>query len=466
MLDTIVSIILFIVSFGALICIHEAGHLSMAKLFKVYCKEYSIGFGPKIFSRKKEGKETRFSIRAIPLGGYVAMYGEGGEEDPELKDIPKERSLEGIKKWKKAIILSAGVILNAVLAFVLIFVSDVAFPTKAYTSKAHVEKNSIVAKANIKDDDRLNFVYPSSYEKVNKDGTKTYLSFTYEFTDKDKILHSGSFYIVDSEVTLSNAKVDYSSKRFVAGYIFSGNKNEPLFSDGLMLFKAIEKDDLKTALKYDTDLKKDFISWSKQSGAPEYYPNFEEEVFTPADKSKFTLVLSFTSGKKTKSISPEITANLTKKGTKSVLSYTNIGLSFQIESFYAPFGERLKETFVDYGRAAGAVFKGIGVLFTGGIRNMSGIVGIFSMSTSLYTQHTFATYLFFWGLISVNLAIFNLLPFPGLDGWQLLVTAIEGITHKKLPNKFKTIMSIIGLALLFALMIAIVVLDILRIVGV
>ena len=84
MLDTIISIILFILAFGILICIHEAGHLSMAKLFKVYCKEYSIGFGPAIFSRKKEGHETKFSIRAIPLGGYVSMVGEGMEADPEF----------------------------------------------------------------------------------------------------------------------------------------------------------------------------------------------------------------------------------------------------------------------------------------------------------------------------------------------------------------------------------------------
>ena len=97
---------------------------------------------------------------------------------------------------------------------------------------------------------------------------------------------------------------------------------------------------------------------------------------------------------------------------------------------------------------------------------MSGIVGIFDASATLYSSYTFATYLYFWGLISINLAIFNLLPFPGLDGWQLLVTAIEGITRKKIPQKAKSIMSLIGLGLLFALMAAIIVLDILRIVGI
>ena len=106
------------------------------------------------------------------------------------------------------------------------------------------------------------------------------------------------------------------------------------------------------------------------------------------------------------------------------------------------------------------------MLFTGGIRNMSGVVGIFSYSAQLYGNYQFATYLYFWGLISVNLAIFNLLPFPGLDGWQILVTSVEGISKKKIPDKVKSIVSMIGLVLIFGLMLIIVVMDILRLIGV
>lgn len=74
--DWIVSVILFVVSLSALISIHELGHLSMAKLFKVYCFEYSIGFGPALLHKRRKGGETYFSIRAIPFGGYVSMFGE------------------------------------------------------------------------------------------------------------------------------------------------------------------------------------------------------------------------------------------------------------------------------------------------------------------------------------------------------------------------------------------------------
>ena len=66
-------------------------------------------------------------------------------------------------------------------------------------------------------------------------------------------------------------------------------------------------------------------------------------------------------------------------------------------------------------------------------------------------------------MISVNLAIFNLLPFPGLDGWHLLVIIVEGITKKEIPSKVKNIVSTIGMILLFALMAVVFIKDIIGI---
>ena len=67
---------------------------------------------------------------------------------------------------------------------------------------------------------------------------------------------------------------------------------------------------------------------------------------------------------------------------------------------------------------------------------------------------------YFFGVISINLGIVNLLPFPGLDGWHLFVCIFEGITRKDIPSKAKNVISIIGLVLLFALAGAILVKDI------
>ena len=447
MLDTIVSILLFVLSFGVLICIHELGHLATAKIFGVYCREYSIGFGPAIFSKKPKNKETRFSIRAVPLGGYVSMYGEGMEEDEEFKDIPKERSLEGIKKWKKAIILSAGVILNAILAFILIFISNMAFPLISNTRTAIVAENSLIAEAGVVSGDHISFILPDEY--VNEDGTIR--SFTYEFTDDEKVIHAASFYIVDVDATFNEEKV-------VLAFAFNGNKNDPKFSDGLILFNRTDNPEL---LKHDTQLKADFIKWRDSASNPSYFPDFEKGVigYKEGAENKLYTKVKFAEHEDAKSL--VIPGN----SSKYSVVFDDVGLSFARKEVWLSAGERFHNTFVDYGSAAGAVFKCFGVLFSGGIKNMSGIVGIFSTSATLYSQYTFSFYLYFWGLISVNLAIFNLLPFPGLDGWQLLVTAVEGIFHKKIPQKVKSIVSIVGLALLFVLMIVIVVLDVIRIVG-
>jgi regulator of sigma E protease len=71
-----------------------------------------------------------------------------------------------------------------------------------------------------------------------------------------------------------------------------------------------------------------------------------------------------------------------------------------------------------------------------------------------------------WGLISVNLAVMNLLPIPGLDGWHILVTAIESVIRRKLPPVFKKWASRIGLIFVFGLMVVVLGLDVLRIFGV
>ena len=94
--------------------------------------------------------------------------------------------------------------------------------------------------------------------------------------------------------------------------------------------------------------------------------------------------------------------------------------------------------------------KGLGAMVTGkvGVDQMSGIVGIGFEAKTILDELDVATFIYLWGLISVNLAIFNLLPFPGLDGWQLLVLIVEGITHKKIPDKAKNIVSFIGLVIL------------------
>lgn len=118
-MQTIITIIVFLLILGSIIIIHELGHFLAAKIFGVYCAHFSIGFGPKIWSKK--GKETEYEIRALPFGGFVSMAGEEQADDEDFKDVPVERTLKGIKTYQKIIIFLAGVFMNFVLAIIVTF---------------------------------------------------------------------------------------------------------------------------------------------------------------------------------------------------------------------------------------------------------------------------------------------------------------------------------------------------------
>ncbi|MGO9378618.1 MAG: RIP metalloprotease RseP [Dissulfurispiraceae bacterium] len=107
------SIILAAVLFGVLIFVHELGHFVFAKLSNVKVIKFSLGFGPRVVG-KKIG-ETEYVISALPLGGYVKMYGEDVGDEIETHDI--ERSFKAQKLWKKAAIVLAGPLFNILLTF-------------------------------------------------------------------------------------------------------------------------------------------------------------------------------------------------------------------------------------------------------------------------------------------------------------------------------------------------------------
>ena len=112
------TLILFILMLGVIVLIHEAGHFFWAKKCGVYCYEFSIGFGPKLFSFHRKNDETTYSFRLIPIGGYVSMAGEEADDDKSIKNKQKLCN----KPWyQKLIIVLAGVINNFILAFVVLF---------------------------------------------------------------------------------------------------------------------------------------------------------------------------------------------------------------------------------------------------------------------------------------------------------------------------------------------------------
>ena len=100
------SLVLFIIILGTIVLIHELGHFLFSKLFGVYVYEYSIGMGKKIFSKKPKNSETEYNIRLFPIGGFVRLAGEEGEDGDN--DVPLERKLYKKSFWQRFLIFFMG----------------------------------------------------------------------------------------------------------------------------------------------------------------------------------------------------------------------------------------------------------------------------------------------------------------------------------------------------------------------
>jgi regulator of sigma E protease len=162
----LVAILLFL----TLIIIHEFGHFISAKLLGVRVNEFAVGFGPKIFS--KQGKETKYSLNLIPLGGYCAMEG----EDENSAD---EKAFCNKAAWRRFLIVVMGAVFNLILG--LIIVAIILAPTKMFatTTIAEFSETAVSAKSGLMANDtilevdgrRIFTTYDLSYAFTNvKDG--------------------------------------------------------------------------------------------------------------------------------------------------------------------------------------------------------------------------------------------------------------------------------------------------------
>lgn len=159
-----VTLIYFILMLGIIVFIHELGHFIWAKKSGVYCYEFSLGFGPKLFSFNRKNDETLYCLRLIPVGGYVAMAGEEIDDD---RSVSKDKKMYNKPWYKKLIIVLAGVMHNFILGFVVLFIMALCYGS--YTTKpiiGQVSKNSASEKAGLETGDKI--------LKVNDKKTKTW----------------------------------------------------------------------------------------------------------------------------------------------------------------------------------------------------------------------------------------------------------------------------------------------------
>jgi regulator of sigma E protease len=387
----ILSTVLFLLSLGILILIHELGHFLVAKAFNVYVREFSIGFGPVLLSWTKG--ETRYVLKAFPLGGYVAMVGE--EVSGADLNVPFERSLLGISKPKRAMVLSAGIILNLVLAFVLFFASNWGFTQRTLTNQMLITETSVAAQAGIENGEVLVFapLNDGSIPVTTEQGVNTYQLFINNFET---------------------------------------------YEDTLSTLLNIGKNVDTTFVAYTVDSLSDFVE-------------FQLPVRTYQDATTF--------------IERQVTIRLDAIATDEGFRLEPLGIGFYVIVTDFTFVEAIAEAGRDWWRGVTLIIDTVINLFRGqNLDQVGGIVAIFSTTSSILNNLGLGSYIFIWGLISVNLAVFNLLPFPGLDGWHLLVITIEGIFKREIPSQLKNVVSVIGFFFLMSLMVFLLIKDILALV--
>ena len=209
-MSVILNILLFVLILGVIVFIHEFGHFIFAKITGVYVYEFAIGMGPKLFGKK--GKETEYTLRAIPIGGFCQLAGEDLEDD-DLKKVPKKRRLQSKTVGQRFLIMFFGAGNNFISAFIILFFIALIWGgstmnpvitqvTKDYpAAKAGIEAGDIVKEINghkIKTSDDISLflaiadpteksefvveksngkekIYEFKAKKVKKDGETSYL---------------------------------------------------------------------------------------------------------------------------------------------------------------------------------------------------------------------------------------------------------------------------------------------------
>lgn len=148
------AILIAILVFCVIILLHEFGHFIAAKLCGIYVKEFALGMGPAIL--KKRGKETLYTLRALPIGGFCSFDGEDGGVPDEAEIAPNPREFNRKPIWQRMIVILAGPLMNLILGYIVVIISLLTAPAMASTTIAQFYDKSTSDNQLMIDDEILN----------------------------------------------------------------------------------------------------------------------------------------------------------------------------------------------------------------------------------------------------------------------------------------------------------------------
>ena len=414
-----------LVLIGIMILIHELGHYWAARWFDVHVEAFSFGFGPRLFGFRRG--ETEFRVSLIPFGGYVKMVGEQAGED----GMEDPRSFLAKPRWQRMIIAFAGPAMNIVLAVGLLaglymnrypkVVGSDGAPTIGF-----IEPNSPAAKAGVHELDVITSIdgkQNPSWEEVtltvvgaanrelpmvlNRNGQQVVATLTPQIDDITGVGDAGWFDRHEIQV----------------GALSPGMGAEKAGVKSGDVLVALDGVPLRSTAKLHSLLK-------EGAGKPVQLTYLRDNKQT------------------TVTVEPKL-AELDPKNKRYLLG---VQLTPRITFVALPFGEAIRESVRQNKRSAGVILQ----LLRGMVerrmspKSLEGPIGIARLSSEA-AREGFATFIGLMAAVSLNLAVFNLLPIPILDGGTILMLAIEMVMRRDLSLQLKE--NIFKLGFVFLMMV-------------
>lgn len=403
-------VIVAVLALMAMIVIHELGHYTAGKLLGFKIDEFAIGFGPAIIKKRNKKTGELFTLRPFPIGGFCAFHGEDAEGamvDENGNIVKDPDAFNNQKAWKRLVVLFSGAFMNFLSAIVII--------TIYFTAYGQLLPNVV--------------------------GVHNTLAYHNVFQEGDVILNiNGKQVNIMLQEDLDNAFKDLSDDSYF--WVLRDGKRVKLNAHKVH-YNPFNEDDFIYAIngkKLDAPI--------VASALGEYA---EQNGIDQTQKITLVVVKYGEDGKIVEQSSMSVQKGVVEGDPDGFYSY-GFGITRSLTHAKLPF-------FLAFGRAWGfsffIVFKilaSLGALITGktGIESAGGTITTIKMMAQL-SSLGFDSFLYVVAIISANLAVMNLLPFPALDGSRMLFTLIEMIFRKPVPRKIEGIIHTVGLVLLLVL---------------
>lgn len=411
------SIIIAIIIFGLLIFIHEIGHFLLAKKNGIRVVEFSIGFGPRLFSFDKG--DTKYSLKLLPFGGACQMLGEDYYGEEEV-DLDHENSFESKSVWARIAVILAGPLFNILLAFLLALVvmGIVGYDEPVVT---YVEEGSPLYEAGVRSGDVITEFNGADVTLARELMLELYVNPLDGEAVALKYERDGKEYEVSVKPELK--------KTYALGITYMATDSpaemEDITEDGAFANAGVQKGDIIIS-----------IGGAAISSGTDLNSYFKEH---PLDGSELECVLTRNGEEYTVKVTPVYGDESYVLGFNYNTARVEVGAVDAIRYSVAEIKYQIK-----------SVIKSLGLLFKGklGADDFTGPVGIVDIIDDTYqaSREDGALYVFLnianiTLLISANLGMMNLLPIPGLDGGRLVFLLIEAIFRKPVPKKLEGVVT-------------------------